>query len=175
MRCCRVLAALQIDRPVHRVQRHDPARWLSGARVDRLLSYAKLVLLLGVEPVAVDCRLFDLSHDSDVLQIADGFTVLHQLVVGHVQSLEIRPPFRLVLAAVPVQQLAEQQAGLLRVRALLGILGNAFRQRFGQRRQPRFDFAERFRWRGCSRFGSRQFLAGARRESAAALFEPVTE
>ncbi len=47
------------------------------------------------------------------------------LLVGEIHQLEVAPPERLVLAAMPAQKLGQQPAGVLGRASIRGIVGNA--------------------------------------------------
>ena len=68
------------------------------------LPIADLVLLLGVEGVAVDLRLpVRLADGSDQRQAADGVGLVEELLVRQRPQVEVVPPLGLILAAVPLR------------------------------------------------------------------------
>ena len=58
--------------------------------------------------IAVDYRPLDAVHLSDVDESSQGTAVLLQFIVGEFTKPEVFPPSRLLLSAVPFQQLREE-------------------------------------------------------------------
>jgi hypothetical protein len=61
----------------------------------------------------------------DVHKSSDGLRLVEQVFVWKLEQPEVLPPSRFVLAAVPIEEIREQPAGVLRVALAGRCLGNA--------------------------------------------------
>ena len=86
--------------------------FLTGRGVDHVLTLPQLVLLRR-EGERVDDRLLDGLVLAGRLEPADRLGVLDELLGRHLAPVEERPPDRLALAVVVVEQLPRERAGLV--------------------------------------------------------------
>ena len=94
-----------------------------------LVALVELVLLLGVVAVAVEDRLVDRPHLPLEPELADRVGRGDELLDRGLHQGEVEPPLRLRLAAVPVEELGEDPAGVLLLRALGDVRGDVLRER----------------------------------------------
>src|SRR5205823_439983 len=132
--------ALEDERARVAVDRDDLPGPLPRRRVDRLLARPDLVLLRG-EREREGPRLGDPLALADLLETGERVPVLEQLLVRAPDPVEDRPPDRLRLAAVVVEELARDRlarvdqrlseggALLRRGRRRLRLLGHDLRER----------------------------------------------
>ena len=107
-------------------------------------------VLLRREPVAMDDRPLDLSHDALVGHGRRSAPVGQQLLVGHLEHLEVVPPGRLVLAPMPVEQL-RQQPGRLLLRVRSSAAGRPAVEPLDERLDRGLLLRQVGRWRGLLR------------------------
>ena len=126
------------------VELDDVPRFLAGRGVDHVLALPQLVLLRR-EGECVDDRLLHGLVRAGRLEPPDRLGVLDELLGRHLAPVEERPPDRLALAVVVVEQLPREGAGLvagreesLAQRHALGLFGlDRLRlDRLGQRERP---------------------------------------
>ena len=123
-RCRPARTASQVDVVVAHME--DSSRSPTGHRIVRLVSDADPVFLRR-EAEAIDCRsCLGRGVDPGTLegQLAEGVWFLPALLIGEfVPQVEVAPPERLRLAAVPVQELRQQPAPALVVARTFDIVG----------------------------------------------------
>ena len=103
---------LSSKRPRIAVELDDFPRFLAGRGVEHVLALPELVLLRR-EGEGVDDRLLDGLALAGRLEPADRLGVLDELLGRHLAPVEERPPDRLALAVVVVEQLPREGAGLV--------------------------------------------------------------
>src|SRR5260221_4716147 len=79
-----------------------------------------------------------LAQIVDELDHAHWLALIHEVLIGHPTELEEPPPERLVLAAVPAEQLGEEPGRLLPRGSLRPVRRNAGAQGVGNLRRRRF-------------------------------------
>ena len=132
-------AALEHEPTRFAVELGDRARRLPGRAIGRLLAHAELVLLRR-EDERVGPGTVDAHRLAVLLETADRLRVVEQLLGRPLHPVEVRPPDRLALAVVVVEQLRRQLLPRLeQLRAQLGplLLRLRHRPRLGRRRRGR--------------------------------------
>ena len=110
--------AHEVDRPGDIIKRNDLARG-SGTQVgvvrgaQRLVPDLDLVILGGIERVALDDRFLRLPDLVHVAQVADRVRRLHELLGRLPEQVVPQPPRGLLLPPVPVEKLGQEPAPLL--------------------------------------------------------------
>ena len=123
--------SLQVDEPFGVV--HGPDR--AGARpclapgrgIERPVALLEPVFLAG-KPIAVHLRPLHHLDDALVREASERAPVLDELLLGAAQPLEVPPPERLVLPAVPLEQLRQEPARVPFGGPLVRIVCDAFRE-----------------------------------------------
>ena len=172
--------AHEVDRPGDIIERNDLAR-RSGTQVgvvrgaQRLVPDLDLVVLGGIERVALDDRFLRLPDLVHVAQVADRVRRLHELLGRLPEQVVPQPPRGLLLPPVPVEKLGQEPAPLLLDRPFGGVDRNVARQRVDARLRLGLACRQLFGCLAVFRLRARETPALGSDRAGAEVLEPRAE